>query len=152
MNYHIDIQQGSNYLVPVSDEQLTNWGVLALSQAKEAAEITIRLVDVDEITRLNTTYRNQNKPTNVLAFPIELPQIITLEIPLVGDVIICPEVLQQESEHLGIPLQAHWAHIVIHGVLHLLGYDHIEAQDAAIMQPIEVALLKQLGFENPYER
>ena len=95
-------------------------------------------------------YRKQNKATNVLAFPATYPENVELEYPLLGDVIICPAVLKQESKTLKQPLIAHWAHIVIHGILHLLGYDHIDEEDATVMQAIEIQLLADLGFDNPY--
>jgi probable rRNA maturation factor len=107
-------------------------------------------VDKNDITQLNHLYRKQNKATNVLAFPANLPDEIALDYPLLGDVIICPEILLEESLSLQKPLIAHWALIVIHGVLHLLGYDHIEEEDARVMQALEITLLAQLGFDNPY--
>ncbi|HVT62546.1 MAG TPA: rRNA maturation RNase YbeY, partial [Legionellaceae bacterium] len=113
-------------------------------------EITIRLVDPEEITYLNHTYRKKNKPTNVLAFPMNLPDNIHLDCPLLGDVIICPNVLEEESKNEHKTLSAHWAHIVIHGILHLLGFDHIDSKDAHIMEQREIELLAHFGFDNPY--
>ena len=149
-NYHIDIQHACEEQIPITDELLCTWTQQALATELDSAELTIRLVDLDEITHLNHYYRKQNKPTNVLAFPANLPTGITLDIPLLGDVIICPAVLQQESITLNKPLTAHWALIVTHGVLHLLGYDHIEDDDATVMQALEIKLLAKLGFDNPY--
>jgi len=151
MNYHIDIQHACEETIPISDETLSNWAQLTLKEHRKVAELTLRFVDLNEITYLNHTYRNQDKPTNVLAFPSNIPDNIELEFPLLGDVIICPSVLQTESLDLNKPLTAHWAHIVIHGILHLLGYDHIEEAEAATMQKLEIELLMQLGFNNPYD-
>jgi probable rRNA maturation factor len=151
MKYHVDIQHESSLSPPVSDEILTQWVCLAMTPFRERAEVTLRLVNADEMTGLNFSYRQQNKVTNVLAFPASHPTEIELEYPYIGDVIICPLVLQEESLSLNVPLTAHWAHIVIHGILHLLGYDHMIETDAAIMRPIEIQLLNQLGFENPYQ-
>lgn len=151
MSYHIDLQHACDDFIPVNDESLQTWAELALLEHMDCAELTLRLVDSTEITELNHNYRQQNKPTNVLAFPSELPDNIELDYPLLGDVIICPQVLQQESQELGKSLEEHWAHIVIHGVLHLLGYDHIKDSDAEIMQALEVKLLSKLGFANPYQ-
>ena len=151
MSYHIDIQHASEDSPPVTDEYLRNWAILALKSHRETAELTLRLVDSEEITELNHLYRKKNKPTNVLAFPATYPSHIELPYPLLGDVIICPAVLYQESQTLNKPLIAHWAHIVIHGVLHLLGYDHIKDDDTKKMQAIETELLADLGFDNPYE-
>lgn len=150
MNYHIDLQHACHDSIPVPDELLIRWAELTLANDMESAELTLRLVDEEEITHLNHTYRKQNKPTNVLAFPSSLPEGITLDFPLLGDVIICPSVLHKESQELGKSLDEHWAHIVIHGVLHLLGYDHIKDNDAEIMQAIEIKILANLGFTNPY--
>lgn len=151
MEFHIDIQHAADALIPFSDETITQWALLALSQEQASGELTIRLVNEKEITELNHTYRMKNNPTNVLAFPANLPDDVKLDSPFFGDVIICPTVLKKESEAYSNSLEAHWAHIVIHGVLHLLGYDHITDEDASIMQPIESKLLIQLGFSDPYE-
>lgn len=149
-NYHIDIQHACEDKRPITDDILTQWAQHTLATQHTSAELTLRLVDLEEITQLNHDYRKQNKPTNVLAFPANLPSGITLDYPFLGDVIICPAVLEQESLALHKPLIAHWALIVIHGILHLSGYDHIEDDDAAIMQALEVKLLAELGFDNPY--
>ena len=150
MTYYIDIQHASEETPPVTDETLRNWATLSLTPYRDAAELTLRFVDTDEITHLNHVYRKKNTATNVLAFPATYPKDVELECPLLGDVIICPSVLKQESITLDKPLTAHWAHIVIHGVLHLLGYDHIQDSDAHIMQSIETKLLMELGIDNPY--
>lgn len=150
MNYHIDIQNVTNQELPVSDEQLTQWASLTIATEMPQAELTLRFVDIATITELNSTYRNKPQATNVLAFPTELPEEVLLDCRLLGDIIICPEVLLTESASLNKPLKSHWAHIVIHGVLHLLGYDHIDPQDAELMQGHEITLLAKLGYANPY--
>lgn len=151
MNYCIDIQNATDEPLPVSDERLTQLATMALKEYKKEAELTLRFVTPQEITQLNDTYRKQNKSTNVLAFPSELPPEIQLDYPLLGDVIICPDVLIEESRQLNKSLESHWALIVIHGILHLLGYDHIKDEDANEMQAIEIQLLAELGFANPYD-
>lgn len=151
MNFYIDIQNASGESLPVSDDELTRIALLALRDYKTEAELTIRLVSPEEITTLNDSYRKQNKATNVLAFPSNLPAEIQLECPLLGDVIICPQVVLHESKQLDKSLESHWALIVIHGILHLLGYDHIKDDEAIIMQAIEINLLAELGFINPYD-
>jgi len=150
-NYYIDIQNATGQPLPVSEELLMKWASLALKERQKAAELTIRIVNPEEMIGLNYTYRKQNKATNVLAFPSSLPDTIKLDHPLLGDVIICPEVLLEESKQYNKSLHEHWSLIVVHGVLHLLGYDHIEEQDAAVMQGIEIKLLAELGYANPYE-
>lgn len=151
MTYHIDIQNACSTEIPLEEHDLINIATLALRDHQKDAELTIRLVDEEEMIYLNNTYRKQNKSTNVLAFPSSLPADIELEFPLLGDVIICPQVLLTESQQLNKPLQEHWSLIVIHGVLHLLGYDHINDDDAIIMQTIEVKLLAEMSYANPYD-
>lgn len=150
MNYHIDIQNVSDKPLPVSEEVLREWAVLTLESCMPSAELTLRFVEIPEITELNTIYRKQAKATNVLAFPSNLPENVILDYPLLGDIIICPEVLAKESEALQKSLISHWAHIVIHGILHLLGHDHMEVEEAEIMQGYEITLLAKLGYANPY--
>jgi len=151
MSYHIDIQNACDATLPFSDEQIKTWVALPLKEELPSAELTLRFVNDQEITALNHTYRKINKATNVLAFPASYPKEIVLDYPFIGDVIICPEILFKESQSLNKTLDAHWAHILIHGVLHLLGYDHIEEDETHIMQSMESRLLARLGFENPYE-
>ncbi|KTD34257.1 metal dependent hydrolase [Legionella moravica] len=151
MTYHIDVQNATNDTLPLSETDLTELANLALRDHLNDAELTIRLVDAEEMTFLNNTYRQQNKTTNVLAFPCDLPDAVELECPLLGDIIICSPVLLEESKQLNKSLQEHWALIVIHGVLHLLGYDHIKDKDAKIMQDLEIKLLAELGYGNPYD-
>lgn len=146
--HYIDIQHASKESSPVSDETLKHWVQLALDD--EGIEVTIRLVDPEEMNYLNHTYRKIDKATNVLAFPSDHPDNIELDYHFLGDVILCPAVLKLESETLNTPLIDHWAHIVIHGILHLLGYDHIKEDDALVMQGIETKLLAQLNIKNPY--
>lgn len=112
------------------------------------AELTIRLVDAPEGQQLNREYRQKDKPTNVLSFPADLPDIVDL--PLLGDLIICAPVVAKEAEEQHKKLNAHWAHLVIHGTLHLLGYDHIDENDANIMEAIETSVLATMGISCPY--
>lgn len=112
------------------------------------AELTIRLVDEPESQQLNNDYRQKDKPTNVLSFPADLPDIVDL--PLLGDLIICAPVVIKEAEEQQKPLQSHWAHMVVHGTLHLLGYDHIDENDANIMEAIETDVLAAMGIACPY--
>ena len=135
-----------------AEEDFEAWVAAALQGAGESrdeVQLTIRLVDEAEITELNATYRNQNKPTNVLSFPFEAPPGV--DIPLLGDIIICAAVVAREAGEQGKPLQAHWAHMVIHGTLHLLGYDHIDDAEAEVMEGLEITLLSGLGYTNPYQ-
>jgi probable rRNA maturation factor len=118
-------------------------------------ELTVRVVDAKEIAALNARYRGKQGPTNVLSFSgtgAELPQAAADADGLLpfGDVVICAEVVEREAREQGKPLAAHWAHMVVHGTLHLQGYDHEKAREAAVMETRERALLARLGFPDPY--
>lgn len=111
-------------------------------------ELTIRIVDKDEIKNLNCKYRNKNNPTNVLSFNVDIPKEIKSN--YIGDVVICAEVIESEAIKQNKTFNSHFTHIIIHGVLHLLGYNHIEKTDKNKMEDLEVKLLKKIGFDNPY--
>lgn len=113
-------------------------------------ELTIRIVDEVEIKDLNNRYRNKNYATNVLSFPINLGFDNELNYHMLGDIIICASVVEKEAMEQNKELLAHWAHMVIHGTLHLLGYDHENDQDANEMESLEVELMQKLGFKSPY--
>lgn len=113
-----------------------------------AHEICISIVDTETSASLNETYRHKNGPTNVLSFPYEPMPGIAME--SIGDLAICAEVMEAESKEQQKSPESHWAHLTVHGVLHLLGYDHIIDSDATIMESLEIKILKQLGFEDPY--
>lgn len=115
---------------------------------QQEAEVTVRIVDEAESNELNLTYRGKDKPTNVLSFPFEAPP--GLELPLLGDLVICRQVVEHEAAEQGKPLMAHWAHMVVHGSLHLLGYDHIEDDEAEEMEALERDIMQELGFADPY--
>jgi len=117
----------------------------------DAVELSIRIVDTEESAELNQTYRHKTGPTNVLSFPFEAPEAIDFEEPeLLGDLVICAPVVAQEATEQKKQPQSHWAHMVIHGTLHLLGYDHIEDADAHEMETLEIKLMEKLGYDNPY--
>lgn len=118
-------------------------------QGENPTEVTLRIVGNDESRELNHQYRGKDKPTNVLSFPFEAPAGIT--VPLAGDLVICAPVVEQEAREQNKDAVAHWAHMVVHGMLHLQGYDHIEDNEAEVMEALEIRLLAQLGFANPYE-
>lgn len=115
---------------------------------EEALELTVRVVEADESQELNATYRGKDKPTNVLSFPFEQPP--GLNLPLLGDLIVCQSVVAEEAIQQNKPLVAHWAHMLVHGTLHLLGYDHINDEEAEQMERLEVQILNSLGIDDPY--
>lgn len=133
-----------------SQTQLTHWvsGVLAGHPDDPRRELTIRFVDADESQALNRDYRGKDKPTNVLSFPFENPPGMTL--PLLGDLVICHTVVAREAEEQHKTLEHHYAHMVIHGTLHLLGYDHMDDDEAEAMEQCERVLLAALGIADPY--
>ena len=144
----LDLQLASSGTVPATAER-QRWCELALRQRSGASELTIRLVDEEECRELNRTWRHKDYPTNVLSFPADVPDEF-LDIPLLGDLVICVPVVEREAAEQGKPPAAHWAHLVIHGCLHLLGYDHIEDAEAEEMEALERQLLAELGHPDPY--
>lgn len=132
-----------------AEADIRHWVAAAVGDAMEEAQLTVRITDEAEIRELNATYRGKDYATNVLSFPFEAPPGVDL--PLLGDIVICAAVVAREAAEQEKPLQAHWAHMVIHGTLHLLGYDHIEEADAEEMEGLEIGLLADLGYANPYE-
>jgi len=132
-----------------SETTFQNWLEAFLPQFQSESEITIRIVDIAESQNLNLTYRGKDKPTNVLSFPFEAPENITL--PLLGDLIICRQVVEKEAIEQQKNQGAHWAHMVIHGCLHLLGYDHLTDFEAEEMETIETEIMQKLGYPDPYQ-
>ena len=134
--------------VPGSGD-LAHWAESALDDAEPEPDLTLRIVGRPEGQRLNHEFRNIDRPTNVLSFPFESPPGI--ELPLLGDVVICAPVVSREAKEQGKSICAHYAHMVVHGVLHLRGFDHERDSDARAMESVEVELLRRLGFDNPYD-
>ena len=129
--------------------RLTRWALAAIER-KARGELTVRVVGRGESAALNWRYRGKRGPTNVLSFPGEPAAARSRELLPLGDVVICASVVAREAREQGKTLAAHWAHMVIHGTLHLQGYDHENARDAAAMEARERALLGSLGFPDPY--
>lgn len=129
---------------------LRRWVAAALAGARrrKPAELSIRVVDADEGRALNRHYRGKDYATNVLSFAAELPPGIDL--PLLGDLVICAPVVAREAAEQGKPERNHWAHLTVHGVLHLLGHDHIADADAERMEALERRILAKLGMPDPY--
>ena len=153
MSVSIVIQRACNEYTP-DDAMMREWADMAFSGHSAAGELVIRIVDAAESRALNGQYRSKDKATNVLSFPAEtlpegFPELAAEQ--ALGDLVICASVVADEAGEQSKPLDAHWAHMLIHGCLHLLGYDHIEAEQAERMEALERQLLAKLNFSDPYE-
>ena len=131
----------------LEDERLAE--SLVEYRALQEQEITVRIVDRDESQQLNHQYRGMNKPTNVLSFPFEAPPGIIMN--LLGDLVICADIVAQEAKEQNKPLMHHWAHMLVHGTLHLHGFDHIEDDNAEQMESMEIVILRKLAIDDPYK-
>ena len=132
------------------EDDIRRWVEAVLAAEKNAAEVelTVRIVGVDEITDLNMRYRHKTGPTNILSFPFESPPGV--ELNLLGDLVIAAPVVVNEAQQQHKTETAHWAHMVVHGTLHLLGYDHQAVAEAEDMESREIRILQSLGYSNPY--
>lgn len=151
MELHLDLQialDTAGLNLP-GEEQIQEWVSSVLNGQMPIAEVTVRIVDEVEIEQLNQQYRHKQGPTNVLSFPFETD--VPMEVPLLGDIVICAPVVAREAVEQHKDLMSHWAHMLIHGTLHLLGYDHQSDHDADAMEQLEIQVMQQLGFSNPYE-
>ena len=148
MNYFVDRQCQIEDTELPSEAQLTEWVSAALTGRLDAAELSIRIVSPAESQALNNQYRGKDKPTNVLSFPFDMPEGIELD--LLGDLVICADVVSREAVEQNKPLFDHWCHMVIHGVLHLLGFDHINNLEAEEMEQLEREILASLAIPDPY--
>jgi len=148
-NIIVDLQLAcGNKLVP-KDSDFQRWAEAALTPYDKPFELTIRLVNSEESRQLNHQYRNKDKATNVLSFPFEVPDGIELD--LLGDLVICVDVVEQEATEQKKHVNDHWAHMVVHGCLHLLGFDHINDDEADEMETLETKIITGMGLAAPYE-
>lgn len=150
----LDVQLATESAELPAIAQLEQWVIAALAGTRERAELTIRIVDQHESAMLNREYRGIDRPTNVLSFPFELPPGIAPDDPitdLLGDIVICAAVVEREAQEQHKKLIAHWAHLVVHGVLHLRGYDHLDDSEAEHMEALETQIMGALGFPPPYD-
>lgn len=148
MTVTVDLQIAYDGQVP-EPALFQKWAEAALQKnVTEDCELSIRLVDIAESTELNLTYRAKSGPTNVLSFPFDSP--IPMEPILLGDLVICVPIVGKEAMEQAKQLEHHWAHLVVHGCLHLLGYDHIENDEAEKMESFEIEILQTLAIDNPY--
>lgn len=148
MSYCVDLQIDVDNAGLPSAETLEQWVTTALEGRRDRGEICVRIVTPEESQTLNREYRGKDKPTNVLSFPFDVPPGIPMD--LLGDLAICADVVEHEAAEQGKSLADHWAHMVIHGTLHLLGFDHINDDEAEEMEALERQLLARLGIADPY--
>ncbi|MFM8340892.1 MAG: rRNA maturation RNase YbeY [Methylomonas sp.] len=147
MNY-LDIQLATSYVDYPTEQQFQLWVDTVLQEGDQDSEIVIRLVDDQESAELNQQYRHKSGPTNILSFPFEAPD--GFDSDLLGDLVICTPLIACEAQQQNKSLFDHWAHITIHGVLHLLGYDHMDDTEAEEMEALEIKILSRLNINNPY--
>ncbi|MEQ8662535.1 MAG: rRNA maturation RNase YbeY [Gammaproteobacteria bacterium] len=149
MSLTLDVQTACTEPAP-EEAELRRWLSCALAEAGHTrdAEISLRFTNDIEMAALNSHYRHRAGSTNVLSFPADLPP--GLDLPLLGDIAVCAPVVLREAREQGKPARNHWAHMTVHGCLHLLGYDHIEAADAELMEALETRILGVLGLPCPY--
>lgn len=131
-----------------SQTQLARWVTAAIGERRAEAEVSLLIVDEEQGQQLNRDYRNKDYPTNVLSFPADLPPEVAL--PLLGDLVVCAPVVAREAVEQNKTLEAHWAHMLVHGTLHLLGFDHLEDAEAEAMEALETDILLALGYPAPY--
>lgn len=143
----LELQNASAGAEIPSRDDFQRWAEAAIRRS--SAELVIRVVDRAEGADLNRRFRGKEGPTNVLSFPFQVPAGVPCD--LLGDVVICAPLVGEEAGTQGKPVRAHWAHLTVHGVLHLQGYDHLEERQAEVMEAEEIAILAALGFPNPYQ-
>lgn len=152
MQIDLEVQRAIAVAGVPEDSQFRLWVEAALEGTDKDARLTIRVVDEHEAWQFNRDYRQRDYATNVLSFPAELPESLPAEIrePQIGDLLICAPVVTREAEEQKRPAIDHWAHLTIHGILHLIGYDHEDGDDAVAMESLEKEILAGLGIPDPY--
>ncbi len=149
MNLELEIQHCSEAPDIPSEAHFRHWAKVLLEGRRERAELVLRLVDEEESRQLNLRYRGKDAPTNVLSFPFEAPPQVSTD--LLGDLVICAPVVAREAQQQKKVLEHHWAHMLVHGGLHLLGHDHQNDREAEQMEALEVQILARLGLPDPYQ-
>lgn len=150
MNIQLEVINNHEFNGIPDQKQLSIWALAALQDKYDNVELSICLVDEGESAEFNERYRHKQGPTNILSFPLDVPAGVELDVPCLGDLILCVPLLEQEATAQGKALDFHWAHLVIHGVLHLQGFDHVTDAEADVMEAIEANILQSLNFPHPY--
>ena len=149
MNLQLSVQYGAARAGLPAKSSLRRWASAALQGlGRERVALGVRIVGAAESAELNRRFRRKHGPTNVLSFAFEAPSGTRSEV--LGDLVICAPVVRREARAQRKPVRTHWAHMVVHGILHLRGYDHMNRRDATVMEKKEIRILKELGFANPY--
>ena len=150
---NVDVQVASDAAGIPASEDIRDWverAVQAVNPGRDA-DVSVRIVDEQEMQALNRSYRDQDKPTNVLAFPASDAGFVPPgEVPLLGDIVVCAGVVAREADEQGKPPGHHWSHMLVHGTLHLLGHDHVTDSQAQAMEALERRILDSLGIADPY--
>ena len=148
----LELDLGVSYALPrrglPAATSFRRWATAALQGRVKRADLALRIVDEREGLALNRHYRGKDYPTNVLSFPADLPEGVML--PILGDIVLCAPVVAREAREQGKALNAHYAHLTVHGILHLLGFDHEDEREAEAMELLERQILASLGIEDPY--
>ena len=157
VNLDLIIQRATNAGITPDDEQFRQWAMLALVTGKSPKSVpdyalAIRIVDEEEARRFNLQYRGKDYATNVLSFSPDLPEGLPpgLKQAQLGDLLICAPVVRREAKEQGKSTTEHWAHLTIHGLLHLLGFDHEQPEDAEHMEALEISALATINIPDPY--
>ena len=148
MTAKINVAYVSNALQLPTEVTIAHWAQAALEGYERDVEIGVRIVDESEIIELNQRFRKKAEPTNVLSFPFEDPPGTQSDV--LGDVVVCAPIVSSQAQIEGKPISAHWAHMVVHGIMHLRGYDHKSAEEADAMEHMETRILESLGYPDPY--
>jgi probable rRNA maturation factor len=153
MQAELEIRRATTSLNTPDDNQFQLWiNAIDVRQDKSFA-LSIRIVEEPEARQFNREYRNRDYATNILSFPVELPEGLPVEVrqSLLGDLLICAPVVAREAREQKRPEADHWAHLTVHGILHLLGYDHEQDEAAIVMESLEIKILNKLGISDPYQ-
>lgn len=145
---NISLEVADAHLHHPSESELNSWVSGVLKHENREGEVSVVVVDETAMAELNQQYRGKDGPTNVLSFPADLPEGVPLA--LLGDIVLCSPLVEKEAQQQGKKLEAHWTHLVVHGTLHLLGYDHENDADAEQMERLEIEILADFGIANPY--
>ncbi|OUS33887.1 rRNA maturation RNase YbeY ['Osedax' symbiont bacterium Rs2_46_30_T18] len=150
MSTDIEVQYASEEPQLPSEAQIKNWVETSLQRYSQRFSLCIRIVDSDESQNLNNQYRGKDKPTNVLSFSFDMPECVDAETEILGDLVVCASIVADEAKEQNKALFDHWAHMIVHGVLHLLGFDHIKDSEALEMEQLERDILAVLSIADPY--